>query len=421
VSAELTNTTIGENTVSGPKGDTFLLLSDGSDVALRNSIVSGAAGVSPRVVIGTSVAASVPNCGTENGGTISSVGYDLDSGHSCGFVGQGDRQNVNPDLLPLADNGGEVETAALLPNFYGPYRAGSPAINAGSNSACPPFDARGVSRPQDDTCDLGAYEVPAQGYWLTSLAGGLYHFGAGGDYGSVLALIDKHVIGALGGPIDALAATTDHHGYFQAGSDGGVFAFGDARFGGSLARLPLAARIVGIATDATGGGYWTTGAEGHVYPFGDATYYGSEDYNIVHEPVAGIASTHDGLGYWLATADGNVLSFGDAVDYGSPLRSGITVAAPIVAIATTPDGKGYWLVGEDGGIFAYGDAKYWGSEGGKHLNKPIIGIAATPDGFGYWLFAADGGVFSFGDAQFLGSLGATALSSPVSGAVGANY
>jgi hypothetical protein len=53
-------------------------------------------------------------------------------------------------LGPLADNGGPTQTHALLP--------GSPAIDAGDNTACPATDQRGVTRPLGAACDIGAYE-----------------------------------------------------------------------------------------------------------------------------------------------------------------------------------------------------------------------------------------------------------------------
>jgi hypothetical protein len=59
-------------------------------------------------------------------------------------------------LGPLHDNGGPTFTHALL--------FGSPAIDAGDNSACPATDQRGFVRPMDGdddgtaTCDIGAFE-----------------------------------------------------------------------------------------------------------------------------------------------------------------------------------------------------------------------------------------------------------------------
>jgi hypothetical protein len=45
-------------------------------------------------------------------------------------------------------------------------------------------------------------------------------------------------------------------------------------------------------------------------------------------------------------------------------------------MAATPDGKGYWLVASDGGIFAY-DEPFFGSMGGRPLNKPVVGMAGS--------------------------------------------
>ncbi|MDA8277259.1 MAG: hypothetical protein M0Z45_03545, partial [Actinomycetota bacterium] len=45
-------------------------------------------------------------------------------------------------------------------------------------------------------------------------------------------------------------------GYHLVGADGGVFAFGDANYYGSMAGSPLNKPIVGIATTADGKGYW---------------------------------------------------------------------------------------------------------------------------------------------------------------------
>ncbi|HWG74110.1 MAG TPA: hypothetical protein VG184_08660 [Acidimicrobiales bacterium] len=70
------------------------------------------------------------------------------------------------------------------------------------------------------------------------------------------------------------------------------------------------------------------------------------------------------------------------------------------------------MAGEGEGLTSALDG-FFGSEGGKRLNKPVIGMASTSGWNGYWLVASDGGVFTFGDALFYGSLGGNPLVSPI--------
>jgi predicted outer membrane repeat protein len=65
---------------------------------------------------------------------------------------------ISPELAPLADNGGQTPTHALLPN--------SPALDQGSPTACPATDQRGVPRPQGSRCDIGAFELEQEPAWL---------------------------------------------------------------------------------------------------------------------------------------------------------------------------------------------------------------------------------------------------------------
>jgi hypothetical protein len=44
-----------------------------------------------------------------------------------------------------------------------------------------------------------------------------------------------------------IAATPDGKGYWEVASDGGIFAFGDAGFFGSMGGKPLNAPVVGIS------------------------------------------------------------------------------------------------------------------------------------------------------------------------------
>jgi hypothetical protein len=79
---------------------------------------------------------------------IDSAGHNLSDGTDCGLGQPSDQQGVPVLLGPLADNGGPTDTQALLP--------GSPALDEGTG--CLPFDQRGVTRPRNRACDIGAYE-----------------------------------------------------------------------------------------------------------------------------------------------------------------------------------------------------------------------------------------------------------------------
>ena len=175
-------------------------------------------------------------------------------------------------------------------------------------------------------------------------------------------------------------------------------------------RLDLSAPIVGMASTSSGRGYWLAGSDGGVFTFGNATFDGSMGGKHLNAPIIAV-SVGSPSGYRLIASDGGVFVFGDAHFFGS--MGGKHLDAPIVATASTPHGNGYWLVGSDGGVFAFGGARYFGSMGGKHLNAPIVGMASTPDGGGYWLVASDGGVFVFGDAHFFGSMGGKPMDAPV--------
>ena len=180
---------------------------------------------------------------------------------------------------------------------------------------------------------------------------------------------------------------------------------------GAAAPGRLNSPIVGMASTSDGKGYWDVASDGGLFAFGDAAFHGSMGGHALARPVVGMASTPDSKGYWEVASDGGIFAFGDAGFYGS--MGGRPLSQPVVGLATTPDGKGYWEVAADGGIFAFGDAGYYGSTGAIHLNRPIVSMAPTPDGRGYWLVASDGGVFAFGDAGYYGSMGGKPLNQPI--------
>ena len=77
--------------------------------------------------------------------TSPTSGPNLDNDGSCDNFTITD----DPQLGPLASNGGPTQTHHIAPN--------SPARNAAAGS-CPATDQRGEPRPHGSTCDLGSYE-----------------------------------------------------------------------------------------------------------------------------------------------------------------------------------------------------------------------------------------------------------------------
>ena len=138
--ATLTNVTISDNAATRQAG--AILNDEGSTVTLTNSIVANSTG---------------GNCG--GAGSFASDGHNLEDADTCGLTAEGDLTDTEPLLGALADNGGPTQTHALL--------AGSPAVDAGDDSRCPPTDQRGASRPADGNgdgtavCDIGAHELGA--------------------------------------------------------------------------------------------------------------------------------------------------------------------------------------------------------------------------------------------------------------------
>jgi predicted outer membrane repeat protein len=98
---------------------------------------------------------------------LTSQGYNIDSGDTCGLTQGTDQQNTDPNLDAPSFNGGPL--ASLLTQAL---NSGSPAIDAGNNSVCANdyvenLDQRSDPRPKGPTCDIGAFEadpaVPAYG------------------------------------------------------------------------------------------------------------------------------------------------------------------------------------------------------------------------------------------------------------------
>lgn len=150
---DMENSTVAENLAAvATAGRGGGLLVSGGIVRLRNTI------------LGNSRDGSGERDCVHEGGSFVSLGYNLaEKPGTCTFGGGFDKQNLDPRLGPLANNGGSTRTFALLP--------GSPAIDVGSctdiGGAIVSVDQRDLRRPVDGTddgasyCDIGAIEMLA--------------------------------------------------------------------------------------------------------------------------------------------------------------------------------------------------------------------------------------------------------------------
>ncbi|MFT3891575.1 MAG: putative Ig domain-containing protein [Anaerolineales bacterium] len=90
-----------------------------------------------------------------------------DTTNACGLTDNvnGNIIGSDPNLGPLANNGGPTQTHALI--------TGSPAINAASAGFCPSIDQRGITRPQGANCDIGAFEYTGATFtiWYVTTTG----------------------------------------------------------------------------------------------------------------------------------------------------------------------------------------------------------------------------------------------------------
>jgi hypothetical protein len=163
---QVTNSTItGNSATDGYVGGIF---SDGGTTTISSSTITGNSGGNSGGVYadgGTTTSQNTilaDNSEANCYGTVSSEGYNLSSDGSCNFNGKGDKNNTEPKLGSLHNNGGPTETMAEI--------LGSKTIDKGNPKGCTDgeghkltTDQRGYPRPgknkKDKRCDMGAYEI----------------------------------------------------------------------------------------------------------------------------------------------------------------------------------------------------------------------------------------------------------------------
>ena len=254
-----------------------------------------------------------------------------------------------------------------------------------------------------------------QGYWLVGADGGVFSFGSAPFLGSTGGV-------HLNQPIVGMAATTDHRGYWLVGADGGVFAFGNAGFFGSIPGLGiapegsptsgprLASPIVGMVASSNDRGYLLVAADGGVFAFGDARFVGScPGSGRCTGATTAIVPGPTGSGYWIVTALGRVFPFGDVSFYGQP---GPQRSAAVGALRS-PSGKGYWILLADGATLAYGDARQFGRAAGLSVATPATAMCGTVDGDGLWITTPQGKVVALGSATDKGGMAAQHLNASI--------
>ena len=349
------------------------------------------------------------NCNAANGPLCMTFGAGPSSGNGGAFTlgaspltagnvyGPGTTQaiQINGTTCGIGTGGSTDNSAAAELDQYVSTSGATPVQAVGIQFDC--------TTPTTDISGTIAFNIvptdPGSGYYVFGQQGELTGFGND----NYLVYLNGAFYYNLNAPIVGMAPTPDGGGYWMVGSDGGVYASGDAGFYGSTGSLHLNKPVVGMASTPDGKGYWFVASDGGIFAYGDAQFYGSTGSIHLNKPIVGMAATPDGHGYWLVASDGGIFAYGDAQFYGS--TGSIHLNQPVVGMAPTPNGGGYWFVASDGGIFAYGNAQFYGSTGSIHLNEPIVGMTPTPNGGGYWFVASDGGIFNYGNAGFDGSLG----------------
>ena len=107
---------------------------------------------------GTILANPTANCSVPGGSFVSS-GYNLSTDANCALNAVGDITNAPAGLDPagLQDHGGSTRTIGLLSASAAVDRVPAPCADSDGNPLS--TDQRGVTRPQGNACDAGAFEL----------------------------------------------------------------------------------------------------------------------------------------------------------------------------------------------------------------------------------------------------------------------
>ena len=111
-----------------------------------------------------------------------------------------------------------------------------------------------------------------RGYWFVAADGGVFSFGDAHFHGSTGSM-------KLSKPVRSMTAAANGSGYWMVADDGGIFAF-NVPFEGSLPRVrdlygyPYVSSVR-MRSLPSNDGYYILGLDGTVWAFGNAKYFGS--------------------------------------------------------------------------------------------------------------------------------------------------
>ncbi len=248
----------------------------------------------------------------------------------------------------------------------------------------------------------------SNGYWLVGSDGGIFNYGSAGFYGSTGSMV-------LQRPVVGMVTTPTGTGYWLTATDGGVFSFGQTQFYGSLPGLgfkpfgsglpnALVLPVVGMVPSHDDNGYFMVAADGGIFAFGDAKFEGS-CYSIGGCTQNGLAVAvmpdATGNGYWVVSSLGSVYGFGDAPYLGGTPPGFGSIASAVA----TPDGKGYVILGSSGSLYGFGDAPFNGLIPAGPLSAANGGATAVmldAQNNGGWVAYANGKIIPFGSTTNVG-------------------
>ncbi len=246
--------------------------------------------------------------------------------------------------------------------------------------------------------------VPGGGYLQLDRAGRVSAFGGATEFDDCMAHADGRSLRRLvldpGEQASSLSPTHTGHGYWIFTTRGRAVTCGDAEFLGDLSDIELDGPVIDSVATASGKGYYMVAEDGGVFAFGDAVYRGSVPEVLpgtqLAGPIVAITVTETNRGYRMLAADGGMFNFGDAAYYGSipQVLPGVPLAGPAVEMVAST--RGYLIVGNDGGIFNFGESVFHGSLGGAPPHTPIGSVVVLPDLDGYVMFDEDGNAYPFG-------------------------